>query len=67
MTFGDDYNDIDMLRLCGMGVAVENALLIFIPYNGILYVVSNEYHLFVRRNCNEQSNDFRYDSLYRCR
>lgn len=26
VTFGDDYNDIDMLRSCGMGVAVENAL-----------------------------------------
>ncbi|MBQ8953043.1 MAG: HAD hydrolase family protein, partial [Clostridia bacterium] len=24
--FGDDYNDIDMLRACGVGVAVENAL-----------------------------------------
>lgn len=26
-TFGDDYNDIDMLRECGFGVAVDNALL----------------------------------------
>ncbi len=26
VAFGDDYNDIDMLRLCGIGVAVENAL-----------------------------------------
>ena len=24
--FGDDYNDIDMLRACGVGVAVDNAL-----------------------------------------
>ena len=24
--FGDDYNDIGMLRGCGVGVAVENAL-----------------------------------------
>lgn len=24
--FGDDYNDIEMLRECGVGVAVENAL-----------------------------------------
>ena len=24
--FGDDYNDIDMLKSCGVGVAVENAL-----------------------------------------
>jgi len=24
--FGDDYNDIDMLTACGVGVAVENAL-----------------------------------------
>ena len=24
--FGDDYNDVDMLRECGVGVAVENAL-----------------------------------------
>ncbi len=24
--FGDDYNDMDMLNACGMGVAVENAL-----------------------------------------
>ena len=24
--FGDDYNDIGMLRTCGIGVAVENAL-----------------------------------------
>lgn len=26
VTFGDDYNDIDMLSSCGIGVAVENAL-----------------------------------------
>lgn len=26
VAFGDDYNDIDMLKSCGMGVAVENAL-----------------------------------------
>lgn len=26
VAFGDDYNDIDMLKLCGIGVAVENAL-----------------------------------------
>ncbi len=26
VAFGDDYNDIDMLRSCGVGVAVENAL-----------------------------------------
>lgn len=26
VTFGDDYNDIDMLKFCGIGVAVENAL-----------------------------------------
>ncbi len=25
-TFGDDYNDIDILSSCGIGVAVENAL-----------------------------------------
>ena len=24
--FGDDYNDIELLRACGMGVAVENAI-----------------------------------------
>lgn len=24
--FGDDYNDIEMLRACGIGIAVENAL-----------------------------------------
>ena len=26
VAFGDDYNDMDMLRSCGVGVAVENAL-----------------------------------------
>ena len=26
VAFGDDYNDMDMLRSCGIGVAVENAL-----------------------------------------
>ena len=26
VSFGDDYNDIDMLDSCGIGVAVENAL-----------------------------------------
>lgn len=26
VAFGDDYNDIDMLKSCGIGVAVENAL-----------------------------------------
>lgn len=26
VAFGDDYNDIDMLSSCGIGVAVENAL-----------------------------------------
>lgn len=26
VAFGDDYNDIDMLKACGIGVAVENAL-----------------------------------------
>lgn len=26
VSFGDDYNDIDMLGSCGIGVAVENAL-----------------------------------------
>lgn len=26
VAFGDDYNDIDMLKGCGVGVAVENAL-----------------------------------------
>lgn len=26
VAFGDDYNDIEMLRGCGIGVAVENAL-----------------------------------------
>jgi len=26
ITFGDDWNDIEMLRHCGMGVAVSNAL-----------------------------------------
>ncbi|MDD4543078.1 MAG: HAD family hydrolase [Clostridia bacterium] len=26
VSFGDDYGDIDMLRACGIGVAVENAL-----------------------------------------
>ena len=25
--FGNDYNDVEMLRICGIGVAVENALL----------------------------------------
>ena len=25
VTFGDDYNDIDMLRLCGIKVTVKNA------------------------------------------
>jgi HAD superfamily hydrolase (TIGR01484 family) len=24
--FGDDYNDIEMLRDCGIGIAVENAI-----------------------------------------
>ena len=24
--FGDDYNDIEMLGACGIGIAVENAL-----------------------------------------
>lgn len=24
--FGDDYNDIEMLESCGIGIAVENAL-----------------------------------------
>ena len=26
VSYGDDYGDIDMLRACGIGVAVENAL-----------------------------------------
>ena len=26
VAFGDDYNDIDMLQSCGIGVAVGNAL-----------------------------------------
>ena len=26
VAFGDDYNDIEMLRECGIGVAMENAL-----------------------------------------
>ena len=26
VAFGDDLNDIEMLRLCGMGVAVANAI-----------------------------------------
>ncbi|MBQ7433328.1 MAG: HAD hydrolase family protein [Lachnospiraceae bacterium] len=26
VAFGDDYNDIEMLRACGTGVAVGNAL-----------------------------------------
>lgn len=26
VAFGDDYNDIEMLKSCGIGVAVENAL-----------------------------------------
>lgn len=26
VAFGDDYNDIDMLQTCGIGVAVSNAL-----------------------------------------
>lgn len=26
LVFGDDYNDIDMLKICGTGVAVENAI-----------------------------------------
>ena len=24
--FGDDFNDIGMLRLCGTGIAMENAI-----------------------------------------
>lgn len=24
--FGDDYNDIDMLQSCGIGIAMDNAL-----------------------------------------
>ncbi len=27
VAFGDDYNDVDMLKTCGIGVAVENALM----------------------------------------
>jgi len=26
VSFGDDYNDIEMLRICGAGVAVSNAI-----------------------------------------
>jgi len=26
LAFGDDYNDIEMLRECGIGVAVDNAI-----------------------------------------
>ena len=26
VAFGDDTNDIDMLSMCGIGVAVDNAL-----------------------------------------
>lgn len=26
ISFGDDYNDVEMLQKCGVGVAVENAV-----------------------------------------
>ena len=26
IAFGDDHNDVEMLRACGMGVAVANAI-----------------------------------------
>lgn len=26
VSFGDDYNDVDMLKQCGTGVAVSNAI-----------------------------------------
>lgn len=26
MAFGDDKNDMEMLKMCGMGVAVDNAI-----------------------------------------
>ena len=26
MAFGDDYNDVEMLTKCGIGVAVSNAI-----------------------------------------
>ena len=27
ISFGDDFNDIGMLKLCGKGIAVSNAIL----------------------------------------
>ena len=26
IAFGDDFNDIEMLKICGMGIAMENAI-----------------------------------------